>query len=130
MTDDQLMDIEDAAIPNWNADTMVQTLTTDIEVRGSMMSTLAWRQHNGRDIRLLGVPYVLRTGGAMQPLSSELSKYIMTLTGIPLAAVDQLSAADWTTAMGIVMSFFGVSPPSASSSSISSKLPGGAIQLT
>jgi hypothetical protein len=108
------------------------SLTTPIKAHGEMVSELTFREPLGKDIRVLGFPFEgsgENGKGRGSVDAAGVSRYIVTLANVPLSSVDQLSAPDWTAAMGLVAGFFADTEPS-SSTATSTQPTSGAMSST
>lgn len=82
------------------------TLAKPITAHNEPISILEFREPTGRDVRELGYPYQLNQDDSITLLAGVTAKYIVRLAGIPMSAVDEMSAADLNVASHLVSSFF------------------------
>lgn len=91
------------------------TLTKEIEVRGSKVTSLTLREPTGADCIDCGMPYeieVTKRGQRMHVDTKSVGALIEKLANIPNNSVRQMSALDFSTATAHIQSFF--SPPAES----------------
>lgn len=102
-------------------------LTSEIEAYGEKRGSLTFRSPRGEDFMACGYPLIMLAPASidqdgdqppadideaeMRPNATAISKLIARLANIPLGAVKQMSAADWNTCMGVVLSFLGDAAP-------------------
>lgn len=82
------------------------TLSKAIQAHNETVTILEFREPTGRDVRELGYPYQLNQDDSIKLLSGVTAKYIVRLAGIPMSAVDEMSAADLNVASHLVAGFF------------------------
>jgi hypothetical protein len=86
-------------------------LRKPIKAHGEEIAELTFREPTGKDIREIGVPFALASGGDGEGVavfnSSVIARYVSRLANVPTSSVDQMSAIDWRNAMAIVNGFFG-----------------------
>lgn len=103
--------------------TVTVQLRQPIEAHGDQVTELEFREPKPSDIAASGFPMAVSGDGAL-PQPAAINALISRLAKIPPSSVDQLLMSDWSDCMGAVMSFFGGSPSSDSSTEHSSS-PGG-----
>jgi len=87
-------------------------LTRPITAHDQELSEITLREPTGQEILDIGFPYLIIVGEgdetAMEIRSKTIGKYISKLAGIPPSSVGQLSGADLSGLMAVVLGFFGV----------------------
>jgi len=99
------------------------TLLEPIQAHGKEITELEFRKPTGSDIRECGVPFSFQptTDGSiiMHPNAGPISALIARVCNIPPSSVGMMSAPDWQAASMELLSFFGASRRTASSSGAS-----------
>lgn len=85
-------------------------LTKPITAHGAEVTALELREPSAGDIMECGYPLAIGDGEA-KPQADIVGKLIAKLAGIPPSSVKAMSLADFNTAMGVILSFFGESLP-------------------
>lgn len=84
-----------------------------ITAHGAEISELTLREPNAGDVMECGYPLGMQ-GDLVIPQAGAIARMVSRLAGIPPSSVKQLSMADYNSAMGAVLGFFGASDSLAS----------------
>lgn len=85
-------------------------LTRPIQAHGQEVTALELREPTAGDIMECGYPLAIGDGEA-KPQADVVGRLIARLAGVPPSAVKAMSMADFQTAMGVILGFFGDSGP-------------------
>lgn len=85
-------------------------LTKPIQAHGADVTVLELREPSAGDIMECGYPLAIGDGEA-KPQADIVGKLIARLGGIPPSSVKQMALADFQSAMGAILGFFGESGP-------------------
>lgn len=79
-------------------------LTKPIKHGQEVIDVLTLREPTAKDIKTLGLPFDVSTKNVD---TNAVFNYLVALAALPPSVIDQMSASDFTKAIGGVASFFG-----------------------
>ena len=87
------------------------TLSKPITAHGEQIQELTLREPTIKDVRKLGLPYLIHTdgsgGSSVEIRADTILNYASTLAAVPPSSIDQLALADFSPLQAAVMGFFG-----------------------